>query len=67
MKGLYPGIVEGSVIGADCVGVVAEPGSSSVQAGQRVLISPSVNWDKDPRGPEGRFAILGLLPSPGKI
>ncbi|KAG2218725.1 hypothetical protein INT45_006877 [Circinella minor] len=67
LKGLYPGIVEGSVVGSDCVGILSEPGSSSVQAGQRVLISPSVNWEKDPRGPEGRFSILGLLPSPGTL
>ncbi|KAI9250517.1 hypothetical protein BDA99DRAFT_209506 [Phascolomyces articulosus] len=67
LKGLYPGIVEGSVLGADCVGVLAQPGSSSVQAGQRVLISPSVNWDSDPRGPEGTFGILGLLPFPGTL
>ncbi|KAI8140508.1 hypothetical protein BJV82DRAFT_520015 [Fennellomyces sp. T-0311] len=67
LKGLYPGIVEGSVIGSDCVGVLAQPGSSSLEAGQRVLVSPSVNWDSDKRGPEGAFRILGLLPSPGTL
>ena len=65
LKGLYPGIVEGSVIGSDCVGILTKPGSSSLKAGQRVLVSPSVNWDSDKRAPEGDFRILGLLPSPG--
>lgn len=31
------------------------------------MISPSVNWDSNPRGPEGAFAILGLLPFPGTL
>lgn len=48
------------------MGVVLKSGAGSVKVGQRVLISPSVNWDSDPRAPEGTFSILGLLPNPGK-
>ncbi|KAL1930761.1 hypothetical protein VTP01DRAFT_10923 [Rhizomucor pusillus] len=65
LKGLYPGIKEGSVLGADGVGIVVKKGSSDSQVGQRVLINPGVNWDSDPRGPEGAFGILGLLPFAG--
>ncbi|KAI9493714.1 hypothetical protein BDB00DRAFT_883041 [Zychaea mexicana] len=65
LKGLYPGIVLNSVLGADAVGVLEKKGAASVNEGQRVLISPSVNWDSCPRGPEGDFRILGMLPSPG--
>lgn len=65
LKGLYPGIKVDSVLGADAVGVVLKSNGGSAQVGQRVLISPSVNWDSNPRGPEGAFAILGLLPFPG--
>ncbi|KAI9265055.1 hypothetical protein BDA99DRAFT_507563 [Phascolomyces articulosus] len=65
LKDLYPGVIVNSVIGSDCVGVVQKKGTASVNEGERVLICPSVNWDSDPRGPEGAFRILGLLPSPG--
>ena len=67
VKGLYPGIEVDpvdSVLGADAVGVVLKS-NGSTKVGQRVVISPSVNWDSNPRGPEGDFGILGLLPNPG--
>ena len=64
LKGLYPGIKVDSVLGADAVGVVLKS-SGSTKVGQRVVISPGVNWDSHPRGPEGAFSILGLLPNPG--
>lgn len=53
------------MLGADGVGIVVKKGSSDSQVGQRVLINPGVNWDSDPRGPEGAFGILGLLPFAG--
>ncbi|KAI9278904.1 Zn-dependent oxidoreductase [Phascolomyces articulosus] len=64
-KGLYADIIHNSVLGADAVGIVKKKGTASVDEGQRVLINPGVNWDSDPRRPEGEFRILGLLPSPG--
>ncbi|KAI8148962.1 hypothetical protein BJV82DRAFT_663310 [Fennellomyces sp. T-0311] len=68
LKGQYMGIVEGSVLGSDAVGIVEKKGTASAEEGQRVLICPSVNWVSDPLGPENGmkdFRILGLLPSPG--
>ncbi|CAO3598910.1 unnamed protein product [Absidia cylindrospora] len=66
LKGMYPGIVPGSVIGADAVGIVGQD-SASFKQGQRVLINPGSGWDKDERGPEGNFRILGLLPCIGTL
>ena len=65
LKDQYAGIVPDSVIGADAVGIVEKKGTASVEEGQRVLVNPGVNWDSNPRYPEGDFRILGLLPSPG--
>ncbi|RUS14800.1 LOW QUALITY PROTEIN: chaperonin 10-like protein, partial [Endogone sp. FLAS-F59071] len=53
----------GSILGSDGVGIVVN--DDNQLTGQRVIIYPSVGWEKDPRGPEGKFAILGLLPLPG--
>ncbi|CDH55740.1 alcohol dehydrogenase [Lichtheimia corymbifera JMRC:FSU:9682] len=64
LKGQYFGIKTDSVLGSDAVGQVVSSGDNA-QVGKRVLLCPSVNWDSDPRGPEGEFSILGLLPSPG--
>ncbi|KAI8338539.1 hypothetical protein BC941DRAFT_460787 [Chlamydoabsidia padenii] len=66
LKGLYPGIVPGSIIGSDAVGIIGED-TSSFKQGQRVLINPGSGWDKDERGPEGNFKILGLLPCIGTL
>ncbi|ORZ18562.1 hypothetical protein BCR42DRAFT_489907 [Absidia repens] len=66
LKGMYPGIVPGSVIGADAVGIVGQD-SAAFKQGQRVLINPGSGWDKDERGPEGNFRILGLLPCIGTL
>ncbi|KAI8138235.1 hypothetical protein BJV82DRAFT_646614 [Fennellomyces sp. T-0311] len=66
LKDQYPGEkIPGSVLGADGVGILQKKGAASVEEGQRVLINPGVNWDSNPRGAEGDFRILGLLPSPG--
>ncbi|KAG0281279.1 hypothetical protein BGZ96_001192 [Linnemannia gamsii] len=60
-KGQYPGIVFGSVLGADGVGRIAEVkgNSSKHQVGDRVVVMPSTGWTKDPRGPEEAYYILG--------
>ncbi|KAF9908986.1 hypothetical protein EC991_009168 [Linnemannia zychae] len=60
-KGQYPGIVFGSVLGADGVGRIAEVKGNSPkhQVGDRVVVMPSTGWDKDPRGPEEAYYILG--------
>ncbi|KAI9317203.1 hypothetical protein BX666DRAFT_1858002 [Dichotomocladium elegans] len=67
LKGKYPGIKHDSILGSDAVGFLVKKGTAQAEVGQRVLISPSVNWASDPRGPEGKFGILGLLPSPGTV
>ncbi|KAF9144113.1 hypothetical protein BGX30_013803 [Mortierella sp. GBA39] len=60
-KGQYPGIVFGSVLGADGVGRIAEVKGnfSKHKVGDRVVVMPSVGWTKDPRGPEEAYYILG--------
>ncbi|KAI8071324.1 hypothetical protein BC940DRAFT_294163 [Gongronella butleri] len=67
LKGQYPGIVPGSVIGSDGVGIVQEAKDGSFQKGERVLINPGVGWEKDERGPEGPYIILGMLPVIGLL
>lgn len=67
LKGLYPGIKMGSVVGADAVGIIAQNGSSELRVGDRVLINPGRNWVSDERGPEGAFGILGLAPFEGTL
>ncbi|KAI8142432.1 hypothetical protein BJV82DRAFT_614875 [Fennellomyces sp. T-0311] len=62
MKGFYPlPIIPGSVLGSDGVAIVKE----GKNKGQRVLICPGIGWDKDPKGPESDYYILGLLPAIG--
>ncbi|KAI9262342.1 hypothetical protein BDA99DRAFT_581547 [Phascolomyces articulosus] len=62
LQGFYPlPIIPGSVLGSDGVGVVKQ----GKNVGQRVLICPGIGWDKDPRGPEEDYYILGLLPATG--
>ncbi|KAG2224558.1 hypothetical protein INT45_004403 [Circinella minor] len=62
LQGFYPlPITPGSVLGSDGVGVVKKGKNN----GQRVLICPGIGWDKDPRGPENDYYILGLLPAIG--
>lgn len=34
--------------------------------GKQVVIVPGKGWDSDPRGPEGKYGILGLLPLAGE-
>ncbi|KAF9102475.1 hypothetical protein BGX29_004557 [Mortierella sp. GBA35] len=60
-KGQYPGIVFGSVLGADGVGRISEikGKSSKHKVGDRVVVMPSTGWITDPRGPEDAYYILG--------
>ncbi|KAF9584199.1 hypothetical protein BGW38_007251 [Lunasporangiospora selenospora] len=64
-KGQYPGIILGSVLGADAVGKVvglrgnASSSSQRFVEGDRVVVMPSIGWDKDTRGPEEAYYILG--------
>ncbi|CAO3647298.1 unnamed protein product [Cunninghamella blakesleeana] len=67
LKGLYPGITPNSIIGADGVGIIQNITNGSFKPGTRVLINPGHGWIKDPRGPEGDYFILGLLPCIGTL
>ena len=67
-EGLYHKTVHGGAIGADAVGVLEEPGNSTVKTGTCVLVCPNVNWESNRRGPKpNAFRILGLLPDPGTL
>lgn len=67
LKGMYPGIATGSVLGSDAVGYITKNGTSSLPVGQRVLLNPGYGWASDERGPEKFFCILGLLPCNGTL
>lgn len=61
-KGQYPGIIYGSILGADGVGKIVDikpTAGSKLKMGDRVVVMPSVGWTKDPRGPEEAYYILG--------
>lgn len=64
---MYPGIVMGSVLGSDMVGVISKNGTKECPVGTRVLVNPGSGWDSDERGPEGIYGILGLLPFAGTL
>ncbi|CEL63279.1 hypothetical protein RSOLAG1IB_05322 [Rhizoctonia solani AG-1 IB] len=61
-KGLYPGIKEGATLGADAAGIVVSgPGHL---LNKRVLVVPMVGWESNPRGPDGKFGIVGGVSHP---
>ncbi|GBC08495.1 hypothetical protein RclHR1_08170003 [Rhizophagus clarus] len=66
-KGSYSGLQFNSILGSDGVGIVQKTSrdESSYLIGQQVVINPGSGWEKDPKGPENKFGILGLLPLPG--
>ncbi|KAF9014298.1 hypothetical protein BDQ17DRAFT_1342466 [Cyathus striatus] len=67
-KGQYPGIVIGSVLGADGAGtVVASSDASDPLLHKRVFLTPFRGWESHPLAPESRFGILGggALPPKG--
>ena len=57
-----------SILGSDGVGIVQATSRNefSYIVGQLVIINPGAGWEKDPKGPESKYAILGLLPLPGR-
>lgn len=67
LKGMYPGIVLGSVLGSDAVGYITENPPPQLKLGARVILNPSSGWISDERGPETRLRILGLLPCNGTL
>ncbi|KAG8936471.1 hypothetical protein FRC02_001889 [Tulasnella sp. 418] len=57
-KNQYPGIADGSVMGADGAGVVIASGSTKPDdpiVGKRVFLVPMRGWKSDPRGPEEKI------------
>ncbi|UZO27946.1 uncharacterized protein OCT59_021494 [Rhizophagus irregularis] len=68
-KDAYLGLQFNSVLGSDGVGIVEKTSrdESSHLVGQQVIINPGSGWEKDPKGPETEFGILGLLPLPAEI
>ncbi|KAH7322176.1 NAD(P)-binding protein [Rhizoctonia solani] len=61
-KGLYPAIKEGSTLGADASGIVVSGPEHLLN--KRVLIVPMVGWESNPRGPDGKFGIVGGVTHP---
>lgn len=59
--GAYPGIEVPSILGSDGSGIVEEVGAnvSNVQAGDEVVINPSLNWGDNPAFPSRDHTILG--------
>ncbi|KAF5344395.1 hypothetical protein D9756_011350 [Leucocoprinus leucothites] len=59
-KRMYPGVVFGSVLGADGAGTVIASGTKDDPlVNKRVFLTPSRGWDNDPVAPESIFGILG--------
>ncbi|KAL5638000.1 hypothetical protein ACGC1H_002312 [Rhizoctonia solani] len=61
-KGLYPAIKEGSTMGADGCGIVVSGPDHLLN--KRVLIVPMVGWESHPRGPDGKWGIIGGVSYP---
>ncbi|CAE6376854.1 unnamed protein product [Rhizoctonia solani] len=61
-KGLYPAIKEGATMGADASGIVISGPEHLLN--KRVLIVPMVGWESNPRGPDGKFGIVGGVSHP---
>ena len=61
-KGLYPNLVEGTVLGSDCAGIVEAVGSSVDPAllGQAVVVNPASQWGDNPLAQGKSFEILGM-------
>ena len=64
---MYPAIVYGSTLGADCSGVVeavADPRADGWLVGQRVMVDPGIGWGPGDT-PLPTYSILGMSPAPG--
>ncbi|KAJ3479500.1 hypothetical protein NLI96_g9022 [Meripilus lineatus] len=59
-KAQYPGIVQGSIFGADGAGiVVASSERNDALLNKRVFLVPMRGWESDSRAPESSFTIIG--------
>ncbi|KAI0306283.1 hypothetical protein B0F90DRAFT_1862732 [Multifurca ochricompacta] len=59
-KNQYPGIILGSILGADGAGlVVAAYNDRDELLNKRVFLVPTRGWESDPLSPETPFGILG--------
>ncbi|KAF9957868.1 hypothetical protein BGZ70_009374 [Mortierella alpina] len=68
LRGQYGMNVEyNTIIGADAVGTVVELNGESpnLKVGDRVVLTPAVGWEKDPRGPEKEYSIRGASKAQG--
>ena len=61
-KGLYPNLVDGTVLGSDCAGIVEVVGSAvdPTYLGQAVVVNPASQWGDNPRAQGKSFEILGM-------
>lgn len=57
-EGLYPGIVNGVVLGSDGCGSVVE--GPDVWVGRTVLINPNIGWGENPATQSSTYQILGM-------
>ncbi|MFV8830046.1 zinc-binding dehydrogenase [Alkalihalobacterium sp. APHAB7] len=60
--GMYPGIQVPSIPGSDGAGVIAEIGEGveGFEAGNEVVINPSMDWGENPAFPNPTFSVLGV-------
>lgn len=61
-KGLYPNLVDGTILGSDCAGIVEALGSEVDPAylGQEVIVNPASQWGENPLAQGKNFEILGM-------
>lgn len=67
-RGLYPGMMLPSTLGADGAGIIEAVGEGVDRAriGEAVVLYPGLNWGEDQRFPGAAFGLLGM-PGPGTI
>jgi NADPH:quinone reductase-like Zn-dependent oxidoreductase len=67
-RGLYPGIVLPTVMGADGAGIVESVGDGvdAALVGREVVLYPGLGWGGSERVPDPGFGLLGM-PGPGTI
>lgn len=67
-RGLYPGMVVPSGLGADGSGIIDAVGAGveRTQIGREVVLYPGLHWGDEPRFPSKRFALFGM-PLPGTL
>lgn len=67
-KGLYPGMVLPTTMGADGAGTIVAVGDGvdPARIGEPVILYPGLGWGDDLRFPSAEFGLLGM-PGPGTI